>query len=257
MRPLGLNSLVKSSTSIPVHIRRQIAAAGLSTQVDPIQDALMKEECLLVDENDNVTGHASKRHCHRLDSQGNSPLHRAFSLFLFDSENRLLLQQRSDAKITFPGLWTNTCCSHPLAVENEMDLSQEAIGVKRAAQRKILQELGIPPNEVPVENMTYLTRILYAAKSNRGDEWGEHELDYILFYKVGHPNLTVEPNPNEVKDIKYVSLTELDHFLSSQQEAGHGITPWFKHISDTFLKQWWENLERIDELKNHQDVKKF
>ena len=106
-------------------------------------------------------------------------------------------------------------------------------------------------------HMPCCSRILYAAKSNRGDEWGEHELDYILFYKVGHPNLTVEPNPNEVKDIKYVSLTELDHFMSSQQEAGHGITPWFKHISDTFLKQWWENLERIDELKNHQDVKKF
>ena len=68
MRPLGFHSLVKSSTSLPVHIRRQIAAAGLSTQVDPIQDALMKEECLLVDENDNVTGHASKRHCHRLGS---------------------------------------------------------------------------------------------------------------------------------------------------------------------------------------------
>ena len=76
MRPLGFNSLVKSSISIPVQIGRQIAAVGLSTQVDPIQDALMKEECLLVDENDNVTGHASKRHCHRL---GSTQSHRTVS----------------------------------------------------------------------------------------------------------------------------------------------------------------------------------
>jgi len=215
----------------------------------------MKEECLLVDETDKVTGSASKRHCHQLDAEGKSPLHRAFSIFVFDAKDRLLLQQRSDAKITFPGLWTNTCCSHPLAVESEMDTSQEAIGVKRAAQRKVQHELGIPPEEVPVDKMTYLTRILYAAKCD-GDVWGENELDYILFLKATG-TISVEPNPNEVKEIKYVALDELDGFLESQQTEGHGITPWFKHISETFLKHWWENLDNIDNLKNHNDIKKF
>ena len=116
MRSLLANTLAK--------VPRRV----LSTQLDPVQEALMKEECLLVDETDKVTGSASKRHCHQLDAEGKSPLHRAFSIFLFDAKDRLLLQQRSDAKITFPGLWTNTCCSHPLAVESEMDTSQEAIG---------------------------------------------------------------------------------------------------------------------------------
>lgn len=250
MRSVVLSLLAKS----PSVVSRQ-GGRALSTQMDPIQEALMKEECLLVDENDRVIGHASKRFCHQLDSQGNSPLHRAFSIFVFDSENRLLLQQRSDAKITFPGLWTNTCCSHPLAVDNEMDLSQEAIGVKRAAQRKILHELGIPQEEVPVDKMTYLTRILYAAESGSGGVWGEHELDYILFYKAAA--VSVDPNPNEVKAVEFVSLNELDHFLADQQKAGNGITPWFKHISETFLKHWWQNLDTIENLKNHDEIKKF
>ena len=128
-------------------------------------------------------------------------------------------------------------------------------GVKRAAQRKVQHELGIPPEQVPVDKMTYLTRILYAAKCD-GDVWGENELDYILFLKATG-TISVEPNPNEVKEIKYVALDELDGFLESQQTEGHGITPWFKHISETFLKHWWENLDNIDNLKNHNDIKKF
>jgi len=225
--------------------------------VDPIQEALMKEECLLVDENDNVTGQASKRHCHLLDAHGKSPLHRAFSLFIFDANNRLLLQQRSDAKITFPGLWTNSCCSHPLAVSGETDLSDEAVGVKRAAQRRILAELGIRPQQVPIEKMTYLTRILYASKSGVGDKWGEHELDYILFFKDEGSKLLLEPNDNEIKDIAFVGLDELDEFLQDQRAMGHGITPWFKHISETLLKEWWQNIDSLDQFKDHKDIKRF
>ena len=68
---------------------------GLNQTYDPYQESLMQEECILVDENDKATGQASKRICHTIDpSTGISPLHRAFSLFIFNSENKLLLQQR-------------------------------------------------------------------------------------------------------------------------------------------------------------------
>ncbi len=72
-------------------------------------------------------------------------LHRAFSVFLFNDQNQLLLQQRSLAKITFPGYYTNTCCSHPLANEST---HPPINGVIQAAIRKLNHELGIPTNEV-------------------------------------------------------------------------------------------------------------
>jgi len=100
-------------------------------------------------------------------------LHRAFSVFLFNRENKLLLQQRAESKITFPMLWTNTCCSHPLYHDAELDMDNN-MGVKRAAQRKLYQELGIMPAQVPLDQFHFLTRIHYKAPS-QGGEWGEHE----------------------------------------------------------------------------------
>ena len=102
-------------------------------------------------------------------------LHRAFSVFLFDSENRLLLQQRASEKITFPDMWTNTCCSHPLGVPSETgsDLDAAVQGVTRAAQRKLYHELGIEASQVPFEDFRFLTRIHYKAPSD--GTWGEHE----------------------------------------------------------------------------------
>ena len=107
---------------------------------------------------------------------------------------------RSETKITFPSLWTNSCCSHPLAT---FEKEQNAVGdtnghaVKTAAQRRILNELGIPPDQCPVEEMTYLTRILYNSPSC--DKWGEHELDYILFFKDYNNKIIPQPNPDEIK----------------------------------------------------------
>lgn len=74
-------------------------------------------------------------------------LHRAFSVFLFNSVGELLITQRSDEKITFPGYFTNTCCSHPLAIPSE-HTEDPLIGVKRAAHRRMVSELGISPEEV-------------------------------------------------------------------------------------------------------------
>lgn len=89
---------------------------------DPEQVKLMEEQCILVNHNDEVIGSASKKECHLHNGKDDVPLHRAFSVFLFDSSNRLLLQQRATEKITFPDRWTNTCCSHPLyEIENERE----------------------------------------------------------------------------------------------------------------------------------------
>lgn len=102
-------------------------------------------------------------------------LHRAFSVFLFNSRNELLLQQRATEKITFPDMWTNTCCSHPLGIPGEggAELEEAVMGVKRAAIRKLDHELGIPAAQVPIENFKFLTRIHYKAPSD--GKWGEHE----------------------------------------------------------------------------------
>jgi isopentenyl-diphosphate delta-isomerase len=107
-------------------------------------------------------------------------LHRAFSVFLFDSNNHLLLQQRASEKITFPDMWTNTCCSHPLGISGEIGVTmQESImGVKRAAQRKLHHELGIQAKQVPLELFKFLTRIHYKAPSD--GKWGEHESMFLL-----------------------------------------------------------------------------
>ena len=107
-------------------------------------------------------------------------LHRAFSTFLFrPSDGKLLLQQRAAEKITFPNMWTNTCCSHPLygfvANENEED---GELGARRAASRKLEHELGIPMSKTPVNEFQYLTRIHYLAPSD--GLWGEHEGNNFL-----------------------------------------------------------------------------
>lgn len=112
-------------------------------------------------------------------------LHRAFSVFLFDSKKRLLLQQRATEKITFPDLWTNTCCSHPLGIPGETgsELSEAVQGVRRAAQRKLGHELGIKPEQVPVDKFDFLTRIHYKAPSD--GKWAEHESKLTPDFSMG------------------------------------------------------------------------
>jgi isopentenyl-diphosphate delta-isomerase len=96
---------------------------------------------------------------HLMENINKGLLHRAFSVFLFNSENKLLLQQRADEKITFPDMWTNTCCSHPLAVPGELgyELEDSIAGVKQAAQRKLEHELGIAAKDVCVLNIVRTT----------------------------------------------------------------------------------------------------
>jgi len=112
--------------------------------LNPVQEAALEERCILVDEHDQECGFASKRDCHRL-VNGKLPLHRAFSVFLFNTKDELLLQQRSSTKITFPGHYTNSCCSHPLyEIEHEC---KDIEGVKTTACRRLVFDLGIHTNQ--------------------------------------------------------------------------------------------------------------
>lgn len=225
-----------------------------SPVLDPVQEALLTEPCILVDSNDRKVGQASKRECHLMQDDGTSLLHRAFSLFIFNEKEELLLQQRSSSKITFPNMWTNTCCSHPLAVEGEMEEGEGALGVRRAAQRRVEIELGVDNKEARPEDILYLTRILYAAPSN--GQWGEHELDYILFLR-SRSGFSISPNLDEVQATEWVRREDLKSFLMDLESKEVEITPWFKLISQNMLPLWWDNLKRIERYQDHSTIHKY
>ena len=140
---------------------------------DSVQESLMAEAVIQVTENDDVLGPISKFDAHHKEGK----FHRAFSVMLFDSSGRLLLQRRAAHKITFPNVWANSCCSHPLHSDEEMEL-KDALGVKRAAVRKLEQELGIHPSQVPIEKFDFVTKMRYQARQD--DEWIEREVAHSL-----------------------------------------------------------------------------
>ncbi|KAF2423578.1 isopentenyl-diphosphate delta-isomerase-like protein [Tothia fuscella] len=221
---------------------------------DEEQIRLMDEVCIVLDENDMPIGSASKKACHLMTNIDQGLLHRAFSVFLFDSDNRLLLQQRASEKITFPDMWTNTCCSHPLGIPGETGsgFEESVMGVKRAAQRKLDHELGIKAEQVPIDQFKFLTRIHYKAPSD--GKWGEHEIDYILFIK---PTVKVDLNvsPNEVQATEYVSESELKTKFKTE---GLKFTPWFKLICESMLFEWWEHLdEGLDKYLNETQIRRM
>ncbi|CAN8260619.1 unnamed protein product [Cochlearia groenlandica] len=239
------------SVSVPISQRKSpnfrafsgnAMADSKDAGMDAVQRRLMfEDECILVDETDRVLGHDSKYNCHLMENiESKNLLHRAFSVFLFNSKYELLLQQRSKAKVTFPLVWTNTCCSHPLYRDSEL-IEENALGVRNAAQRKLLDELGIVAEDVPVDEFTALGRMLYKAPSD--GKWGEHELDYLLFIVR---DVMVKPNPDEVAEIKYVSREELKELVKKADagEEGLKLSPWFRLVVDNFLMKWWDHVEK-------------
>lgn len=211
-----------------------LASVDLSSY-DPEQSRLMDERCILVDEDDNAIGAMDKKTCHLMENINKGLLHRAFSVFIFrPSDGKLLLQQRASEKITFPDMWTNTCCSHPLDDFEAEKIEKDQLGVRVAASRKLDHELGIPQSQTPVDEFQYLTRIHYLAPSS--GMWGEHEVDYILFLTA---DVTVVPNTNEIRDHKYVSKEELQAMFDDKDNL---FTPWFKLIARDFLFGWWDEL---------------
>jgi len=208
---------------------------------DPEQLRLMSEECILVDKNDCITGHATKKECHIHDGESvlrPCKLHRAFSVFLFNTQRQLLVQQRAKTKITFPLRWTNTCCSHPLyEIEKERE-EHMALGVKRAAIRKLEHELGI--TGIEEDDLKWLTKIHYGANSD--GIWGEHEIDWILFVQK---DVEIRPNSNEVQAVQYVTAQELQQLIDEHKRTGTVLTPWFDLIAQELIFPWWKKLDTI------------
>ncbi|KAL7796649.1 Isopentenyldiphosphate isomerase [Trichoderma ceciliae] len=219
---------------------------------DEEQIRLMDEVCIVTDDNDAPIGTASKKICHLMTNIDKGLLHRAFSVFLFNDKNELLLQQRASEKITFPDMWTNTCCSHPLSIPTETgaNLVESIAGAKRAAQRKLDHELGIQTKQVPFEDFRFLTRIHYKAPSD--GKWGEHEIDYILFIKA---NVDLNPNENEVQATQYVTADGLKKLF---EDPSLKFTPWFKLICNSMLFEWWESLDSgLEKYTDEQEIRRM
>lgn len=230
---------------------------------DEEQIRLMDEVCIVLDTDDNPIGSASKKACHLMTNINAGLLHRAFSAFLFDPKSKkLLLQQRAAEKITFPNMWTNTCCSHPLAHPAEAGTGEfvsNVDGAKRAANRKLGHELGIKSEQVPVSDFDFLTRIHYLAPSD--GKWGEHEIDYILFIEA---EVDVDVNKNEVQDTRWVNAQELRQMFKDVESASGKdkalkYTPWFKLICEGMLFEWWEALEKgqLDQFIGEEKIRRM
>jgi isopentenyl-diphosphate Delta-isomerase len=158
------------------------------------------EEVILVDEDDKTIGTCEKLAAH----QAGGKLHRAFSIFIFHPDGRLMLQQRALAKYHFGGLWTNTCCSHPRPGEATI----------AAATRRLQEEMGF------VTDLTEKTVFTYRAEDAK-TMLTEHEVDHVLIGVFsGDPML----NPDEVMDWRWVEIADLERDLSENPTA---YTSWF------------------------------
>jgi len=153
----------------------------------------------LVDENDTQWGKIEKIQAHE-----KGLLHRAFSIFIFNSKGELLLQQRSPNKYHSGNLWTNTCCSHPSFGES----------LASAANRRLMEEMGFDCS------LTYGFNFIYKASFDNG--LIEHEFDHVFFGKSDELPI---PNANEVKDWKYMSLSELTIDIDRNPDR---YTAWLK-----------------------------
>lgn len=228
------------------------------------EELMIKDECILVDDDDKIIGHGSKKSVHTFSEEHpRGKVHRAFSVFLFNEEGKLLLQKRAADKITFPNVWTNTCCSHqlygfePSEVDDDGSInSGKVTGAKNAAIRKLEHELGIASNSLQVTDFKFLTRLHYWAADvvthGQKSPWGEHEIDYILFIRK---NVTVKPNPEEVSDVRYVSMSELKDMMNPS--TGLLWSPWFRIIAEQFLVHWWKDLRATLTTDAFVDCKKI
>ncbi|MEO8467095.1 MAG: isopentenyl-diphosphate Delta-isomerase [Gammaproteobacteria bacterium] len=169
------------------------------------------EQLILVDEFDREIGFKAKNDAHL----GKGVLHRAFSIFVFNSANELLLQQRSPGKMLWPNYWSNTCCSHPRRGE----VMQEAV------VRRLAQELGF---ECP---LTFLYKFKYQAQF--GTVGAEHELCSVYY---GRYDGAVDVNVNEIAAWRWVDVITLERELAVTPDR---FTPWFKmewvHIKANYL----------------------
>ncbi|MBN2111982.1 isopentenyl-diphosphate Delta-isomerase [Candidatus Woesearchaeota archaeon] len=157
------------------------------------------EKVILVDKNDNETGAEEKIKAHK-----DGKLHRAFSIFIFNSKNEMLIHKRHRDKYHSGGLWTNACCSHPRPGEKTED----------AAKRRLKEEMGISCG------LRLLFKFIYKKKFSNG--LTENELDYVF---AGNCNTPPHPDKKEVEEWKWVSQEELKKNIKENPEK---YTHWFK-----------------------------
>ncbi|WP_027378406.1 isopentenyl-diphosphate Delta-isomerase [Chryseobacterium daeguense] len=165
----------------------------------------MEEFVVLVNPEDKVLGLMEKQQAHV-----NGLLHRAFSVFLFNSKGEMLLQKRASGKYHSPLKWTNAVCSHPRIDETYLD----------GAKRRIKEELGI---EVDI-----FQKFSFIYKADVGNNLWEHELDYVF---TGTFDAEFNLNKNEVEEVRYISMEDLDKEMIEHPE---NFTEWFKIILEEY-----------------------
>lgn len=159
----------------------------------------MNEKVVLVDENDREIGIEDKIKAHK-----EGKLHRAFSIFIFNSKSETLLQKRAKNKYHSGGLWTNACCSHPRPNES----------LENAVHRRLKEEMGFDCQ------LKKAFHFIYKVDFENGLK--EHELDYVF---IGIYNGNITPNPKEAEDFKWV---DVDTLMKDVQSNGDKYTYWFK-----------------------------
>jgi isopentenyl-diphosphate Delta-isomerase len=169
----------------------------------------MSEQVILVDNDDRQTGTMEKMEAHE-----KGLLHRAFSVFVFNSRGELLMQQRAKGKYHSGGLWTNTCCSHP----------RNGDQTEAAALRRLNEEMGI------VCKLNPAFHFIYKAEFDNG--LTEHEYDYVFF---GSSDNAPKINRSEVQDYKYISL----HLLAEDIKTNPAnYTAWLKDSFDMVVSHF-------------------
>lgn len=174
---------------------------------------------ILVNKNDQPLGAMEKMEAHE-----KGVLHRAFSIFIFNSENKLLLQKRADQKYHSAGMWSNTVCSHPRTGEKLED----------AAHRRIVEEMGF--------DCSFEEAFSFVYKANVGNGLIEHELDHVF---IGKSDAQPNPDPEEISEYKYVDFNWLYEDVQKNQDQ---YTVWFR-IAIKEVKKYFENNDVINDRK--------
>jgi isopentenyl-diphosphate delta-isomerase len=168
-----------------------------------------QEYVILVNENDEIIGQMEKIEAHE-----KAVLHRAFSVFILNNKNEIMLQQRARSKYHSPLLWTNTCCSHQRINETNIE----------AGKRRLVEEMGFETE------LKELFHFIYKAPFDNG--LTEHELDHVMIgYYNGEPNINLE----EVEHWQWMSI---DNIKNDMQQNPQNYTVWFKIIFEQFSQHF-------------------
>lgn len=167
----------------------------------------MNEMVILVDENDKEIGTEEKMKTHK-----EGKLHRAFSIFIFNSKGEMLLQKRAKSKYHSGGLWSNACCSHPRPEEN----------LEQSTHRRLKEEMGFDCDLQKAFHFVY--------KTSLDNNLTEYEFDHVF---IGEYDEEVKINQNEAEDFKWVSIDTLKEDVEKNPE---NYTVWFKIALSEVLK---------------------